>query len=216
MSSKTFKDRHIFTFYRSYYELAKEIPQDLRGQFYEALVEYQFTGKEPLFNGVLKLAWAGAKYAADKQVKGFKTYIAKGNQHDPTDNPEGDPTGVGSGDPSGNSNNKSKNKDNSNDKEKGEYNPPFSFFNFLLSELNCDKQLLKDWIQVRAKKKAANTQTSADLFIKQVKKSKLTADQILTECIERSWAGFKDEWLTNSSHGKDQHQQQTRSSIPVC
>ena len=101
-------------------------------------------------------------------------------------------------------------------KEGKENSAPFNFFNLLLTELNCDKQLLKDWIQVRAKKKAANTQTSADLFIKQVKKSKLTADQILTECIERSWAGFKDEWLTNSSHGKDQPQQQTRSSIPVC
>jgi len=100
-------------------------------------------------------------------------------------------------------------------KEGKENSAPFNFFNLLLTELNCDKQLLKDWIQVRAKKKAANTQTSADLFIKQVKKSKLTADQILTECIERSWAGFKDEWLTNSSHGKDQHQQQTRPSVPI-
>jgi len=99
--------------------------------------------------------------------------------------------------------------------KKDKESAPFVFFNFLLSELNCDKQLLKDWIQVRAKKKAANTQTSADLFIKQVKKSKLTADQILTECIERSWAGFKDEWLTNSSHGKDQPHQQTRPSVPI-
>lgn len=112
MSSKTFEDRHIFTFYRSYYELAKEIPQEIRGQFYEALVEYQFTGKEPVFNGVLKLAWAGAKYAADKQVNGFKTYINKGNQHDPI----GDPTGVGGGDPSGKSKSKDKNKGKDNSK----------------------------------------------------------------------------------------------------
>ena len=219
MSSKTFKDRHIFTFYRSYYELAKEIPQDLRGQIYEALVEYQFTGKEPKLKGVLKLAWAGAKYAADQQVNGFKSYLLKGNQYNPDDQPNdganGDPLGGGGGDPSGNSKGKGNSNSKGKDNSKEEDNAPFSFFNFLLSELNCDKQLLKDWIQVRAKKKAANTQTSADLFIKQVKKSKLTADQILTECIERSWAGFKDEWLTNSSHGKDQPQQQTRPSVPI-
>ena len=72
MSSKTFKDRHIFTFYRSYYELAKEIPQDLRGQFYEALVEYQFTGKEPLFNGVLKLAWQVQSMQQINKLKALK------------------------------------------------------------------------------------------------------------------------------------------------
>jgi hypothetical protein len=72
---------------------------------------------------------------------------------------------------------------------------PFIFFNFLWCQLNCDKQLLKDWLKVRAKKKAANTETAAKSFITQVQKSKLTADQILTECVERSWAGFKAEWL---------------------
>lgn len=94
---KSFKDREAFTFYRSYYELAKEIPEEFKGEFYHALIEYQFTGKEPKFNGVLKLAWAGAKYAADKQVKGFKTYIDKGNQRTPSVDPSGDPSGVGGG-----------------------------------------------------------------------------------------------------------------------
>ena len=80
--------------------------------------------------------------------------------------------------------------------EKKETAKAFNFFSFLSQELNCDKQLLKDWLKVRSKKKAADTETAAKSFITQVQKSKLTADQILTECVERSWAGFKDEWLT--------------------
>jgi hypothetical protein len=79
--------------------------------------------------------------------------------------------------------------------EKKDTAKAFNFFSFLSQELNCDKQLLKDWIKVRAKKKATNTETAAKSFITQIEKTKFTADQILTECVERSWAGFKAEWL---------------------
>jgi hypothetical protein len=85
--------------------------------------------------------------------------------------------------------------------EKKETAKAFNFFSFLSQELNCDKQLLKDWLKVRAKKQAANTETAAKLFITQVKKSKLTADEILTECVERNWIRFNEEWLNKTAQG---------------
>lgn len=99
--------------------------------------------------------------------------------------------------------------------EKKEAAKAFNFLTFLIEELQCDKQLIKDWLKVRAKKKAANTETAAKLFILQVQKSKLTANQILTECIDRSWAGFKDEWLTKPIQGTANQPKQDRTYKPL-
>ena len=72
----------------------------------------------------------------------------------------------------------------------------FSFKNSLL-EFSSNKQLIDDWLLVRKNKKATNTQTAFNSFIQQVKISDIKIDEILKICVEKSWSGYKFEWILN-------------------
>lgn len=74
MKEDTFKNRNQFKFYRSYYELAKEIENDKdRADYLMAICEYQFTGIQPELKGMTKFAFLSQKHSLEKQVVGYKT-----------------------------------------------------------------------------------------------------------------------------------------------
>lgn len=66
-----------------------------------------------------------------------------------------------------------------------------------LEKLGADKQLVSDWLVVRKGKKAANTETALKGFISQVEKSRLGLNTVLKICVDNSWSGFKQDWLSN-------------------
>lgn len=66
-------NRKAFNFYKSFFEVANEIPAKYRLEFYESICKYQFEGIEPKLTGVLKLAWAGIKHSLEKQLIGYKS-----------------------------------------------------------------------------------------------------------------------------------------------
>lgn len=68
-------------------------------------------------------------------------------------------------------------------------------FSKSLKQLGAEEQLIKDWLAVRKNKKATNTQTSFNSFEKQLKLSGRNINEVLTLCVEKSWSGFKSEWL---------------------
>jgi len=70
---------------------------------------------------------------------------------------------------------------------------PFSFYNSLL-KLGADKQLASEWLKVRKTKKATNSQTAFNSFVKQLEKTNATVNEILELCVIKSWSGFKSEW----------------------
>lgn len=72
-------------------------------------------------------------------------------------------------------------------------------FNFAqeLKNLGAEEQLISDWLVVRKNKKAANTKTSFDGFVRELKKSNLEVNTVLKICVERNWQGFKSGWLNN-------------------
>ena len=73
------KERKAFNFYKSYYEIAKELPKKYRGDFLMAIIEFQFTGKEPNFSeNILKISWAGQKHSLKKQLNGYKCGLKGG------------------------------------------------------------------------------------------------------------------------------------------
>lgn len=80
-------DRKAVKFYRSYYEVSKELPSTMRGRFIEAILAYQFEGIEPKFKGTLKLAWISQKHSLDKQLEGFKHGVKGGAPPKGTSNP---------------------------------------------------------------------------------------------------------------------------------
>ena len=85
---------------------------------------------------------------------------------------------------------------NENVKENINTASPFNFFYSLLS-YGFDKELCCDWLKVRKTKKATNTKTAFNKFIIEVEKCSLDKNKILETCIEKSWSGFKSEWINN-------------------
>ena len=64
--------RKGFNFYRSYFDVAMELPDKDRLAFYDALAKRQFLGEEPTLTGVAKLAYVSQKYVIDAQIKGWE------------------------------------------------------------------------------------------------------------------------------------------------
>ena len=64
--------RKGFNFYRSYFDVAMELPNKDRLAFYDALAKRQFLGEEPTLTGMAKLAYISQKYVIDAQVKGWE------------------------------------------------------------------------------------------------------------------------------------------------
>lgn len=71
-----------------------------------------------------------------------------------------------------------------------------------LLEYGFEKDLVEDWLKVRKTKKATNTKTAFNGFIKEIEKISLkyNPNEILKICIEKSWSGFKSEWLNKNNN----------------
>lgn len=86
--------------------------------------------------------------------------------------------------------NKQLNKEPENNKQ---------IFNFRKSliENGFDEILVDDWLKVRKTKKATNSQTALNMFLKEVEKSGIDKNEILKICIKKDWKGFDNKWLVN-------------------
>lgn len=77
-------------------------------------------------------------------------------------------------------------------------------FNFRKSlvDYGFNENLVIDWLKVRKTKKASNTETAFNGFIKQVELANNDINHTLNECVNNSWAGFKSEWLSNTKNSQ--------------
>jgi hypothetical protein len=69
----------------------------------------------------------------------------------------------------------------------------FDFKKSLL-ELGIDKKLVSEWLKVRQKKKAVNSETAFNTIKNEIEKSGATPDEVIRMCVVKSWAGFQAEW----------------------
>lgn len=70
-------------------------------------------------------------------------------------------------------------------------------FKKILIDLGSDETHVADWLQVRADKKASNTETALKTFVNECNKHNYPVASAVQVCAENSWAGFKYEWLNN-------------------
>jgi hypothetical protein len=63
--------RTAFNFYKSYYDVAKELNDKDRLLFFDALMKKQFENIESNLNGLVKFAYLSQKHSIDRQVKGY-------------------------------------------------------------------------------------------------------------------------------------------------
>ena len=67
--------RKAFKFYRSYFDIARELEDKDRLAFYDALLTRQFEGIELELNGLAKFAYISQKHSIDAQIKGYEDKV---------------------------------------------------------------------------------------------------------------------------------------------
>lgn len=90
------------------------------------------------------------------------------------------------------------NQEPNNQEQEGEVKK-FDFKKSLL-EIGVDENVAADWMIVRKHKKASNTETALNGIKKQIELSGLSANECIKIAVERSWQGFKAEWLLNDKN----------------
>ena len=182
--------RKGFNFFRSYFDVYNELETDAdKAAFIDALLDRQFMGIKPVnLKGMVKFAYISQTNSIDSQVKGYEDKT--GNILHPTLPP---PVGVITP-PALQVEEKGKEKEEVKDIKAA---LPFQFMKSLL-DLGADKDLVTDWIKVRKNKKATNSETAFKGFKNQLDISGLNVDKVLRECIEKSWSGFKAEWMVKT------------------
>ena len=66
------KNRKAFNFYRSYYDVVVELPDEQKVQFLMAILNKQFLDVEPRLDGLVGLLYKSQKHSIDAQVVGYK------------------------------------------------------------------------------------------------------------------------------------------------
>ena len=90
--------------------------------------------------------------------------------------------------------------------------PSFNFKKELLN-YGFEEKLVDEWLSVRKSKKAKNTETAFNGFIREVEKSSKPINEVLRTCVEKSWQGFNADWLKNQSVGVIQTKQDLTKQI---
>jgi hypothetical protein len=69
-------------------------------------------------------------------------------------------------------------------------------FNFKKSliDYGFEKTLVNDWLKVRKTKKATNSETAFNNFIKQIEENGNDKNKILEQLVNKSWSGFNSDW----------------------
>ena len=93
-----------------------------------------------------------------------------------------------------------------------EYNiKKFSFLKELLS-IGVERKIAEEWIKVRKNKKLTQTETAFRKTKAEIDKSGRSANDCITLCVERSWGGFKAEWIEREIQAQPQTTDATQSN----
>lgn len=74
---------------------------------------------------------------------------------------------------------------------------PFDFKKSLLS-LGIESSILSQWMKVRKNKKAVNTEIAFKGIEREIRASGRSPNECIVIAVERSWSGFKAEWLNSN------------------
>lgn len=83
--------------------------------------------------------------------------------------------------------------------------------------LGVEESVLNDWLIVRDKKDGVNSKTAFNGFLREVEKAKISFNEAVTVCAERSWITFTAEYYFNlknsNKNGKQQNTNNAKESV---
>lgn len=71
-----------------------------------------------------------------------------------------------------------------------------------LLQLGVTEEVASDWMQVRKKARAVNTETAMKKIKSELAKCKLTPNEAIKTAVEKSWRGFENQWIENEEAKK--------------
>jgi hypothetical protein len=88
--------------------------------------------------------------------------------------------------------------DESIEDESIENNPPQSGFSFKnsLIELGIEKEVVEEWLKIRKKLKAVDSEISFKAIKREIEKSNFSPNECILKAVEKSWRGFEAGWIT--------------------
>lgn len=177
-------ERDSMIIYRSFYEAIKELPKENQAEVWNAVYELGLNGKTTQLEGISKTIFT---LIAPQIEANYKKFVngSKPKMKQTETKPEAKEK-----------QNRSKTEGNVNVNVNVNVNDKFNFYESLI-KYGFDKDLVKEWLQVRKQKKAVNTKTAFNSFISQVEKNGQDKNLILQTCVERSWISFKSDWIKN-------------------
>lgn len=80
-------------------------------------------------------------------------------------------------------------------------------FNFRKSliDYGFKENLVDEWLQVRKTKKAVNTETAFNSFIREIESRPCDINSMLRIAVEKSWSSFKHQWVDNLNLTKENY-----------
>ena len=91
--------------------------------------------------------------------------------------------------------NTEKRREEENREEKPPAKAAVFSFKTELQNLGVPADLADDWSKVRKAKKATNTKTAFNSFLREVEKSGWAITDAVRHCVEKDWKGFSAEWV---------------------
>ena len=110
--------------------------------------------------------------------------------------------------------NNNKPKENINLKEDKTKNKSFNFKQALL-DLGIDEDVVDDWLAVRKKKKATNSERAFNKIKNEIEKSGMPANECITIAADRCWIGFEADWAKNTKRNYNNQQKSVSSQQTV-
>ena len=227
-------------FYRSFYEAIKELPVDVQAIVYSAIFEYSLNFNEVVLEGLPKAIFTLIKPQLDANNKRYENGKKGGKPNQTETKPEPKPNQTPT-EPEPNKNVNVNNNLNTNEnillkKETKEYiidfpenetnntpseqkekscakkEKPFDFKTAML-DFGFSEELTDEWLMIRKKRKAINSQMAFKNIVEQIKKTNQPPDDVLKIIVNKQWKGFNAEWLLNenSNGNTDNRPKQTNA-----
>lgn len=177
-----------------------ELTDEQAGQLLKAIYEYQENGTISITDFGMKMALMpfvnqfvrdDEKY--QKIVDRNRNNGSKGGRPANPDEPK-KPTRVKANPEKPTETNSDSVSENTSVKDSKKEKIVFDFKQSLIT-IGFDKNLVEDWLIVRKKKGASNTESALKGFLREVGKTGLDKNECLRICAEKSWQGLKAEWL---------------------
>jgi hypothetical protein len=208
----TEQKRDSFIIYRSFYEAILDLPKESQTKVWEAICEYSLNFKDIELSGIestiFKLIKPNLEANRRKFINGKK---AKNKQDESKDkaNQEQNESKIEASVKQIASKTEA-NVDVNVDLDENENKelvingvsllfPIGKSFDFkkAFQKLGVEEHCLSDWIKVRKQKKGVNTFSAFERVINQINLARISPNEAIKLCAEKSWLGFEADWYFN-------------------